>query len=172
MQKLSNIINRLIIPVCLLILTSSLETIAGPEQKPGKWGFIDPSGKLIIPHQFEEVLPFRDGIAPVRLNQKWGLIDKSGKTILKCEWERCFAEKKQNAAIVVKKGKHGVISLSGKMLIEPKFDSIYLSKNGKNWICREAIKKTDDRSEDADCYTVFTSDGKALSTKVGVEDGT
>jgi WG containing repeat len=46
-----------------------------------KWGFIDKSGKLVIPAQFDNVDYFREGFAKVEINNKWAYIDKSGKII-------------------------------------------------------------------------------------------
>ncbi|MBL8222676.1 MAG: WG repeat-containing protein [Bryobacterales bacterium] len=50
----------------------------------GKWGFIDATGKIIIPPQFDEVKPFSSGVAAVWSQQKkkFGLIDRTGALIV------------------------------------------------------------------------------------------
>lgn len=48
----------------------------------GRWGFIDPTGRLVIPALYETVHGYSDDVAPVQLNDKWGFIDKVGTTIL------------------------------------------------------------------------------------------
>lgn len=44
------------------------------EKSKKKYGFIDKTGKEIIPPQFEEVTSFSEGLAWVKLNGKWGII--------------------------------------------------------------------------------------------------
>lgn len=57
-----------------------------------KFGFIDSTGKHVIPCQFDEVSPFKNGMARVGkvIGGKLlgGYIDKTGKTILPLEYER------------------------------------------------------------------------------------
>jgi hypothetical protein len=51
----------------------------------GKWGFIDRTGKLIIPAQFDEVYydaQFSEGMCGVRVDKKWGYIDHSGNWVI------------------------------------------------------------------------------------------
>lgn len=48
-----------------------------------KWGFADGSGRLVIDFQFDEVTPFKNGIAEVLVDGKIGYIDETGKYI----WE-------------------------------------------------------------------------------------
>ena len=47
-----------------------------------KWGFIDKTGKEVIPVKFEEARDFKDGLARVKLKGKWGMIDKLGRIII------------------------------------------------------------------------------------------
>lgn len=47
-----------------------------------KWGFVDPNGNEVIDCKFNNVGSFKEGLAPVCLNQKWGFIDMTGKTII------------------------------------------------------------------------------------------
>ena len=44
----------------------------------GKWGFIDKSGKVVIPFKYDDALPFSEGFAVVELDGKDGYIDKNG----------------------------------------------------------------------------------------------
>ncbi len=50
--------------------------------KDGKWGFVDTSGKLVIPLQFESPAQFRHGFAAVKKDGKMGIIDKTGKLLV------------------------------------------------------------------------------------------
>jgi WG containing repeat len=48
----------------------------------GKYGFVDTSGKLIIPAQYDEVNNFSCGLARVKKGSAWQFIDRTGRTVL------------------------------------------------------------------------------------------
>ena len=52
------------------------------------WGFIDRTGKVVIPAQYDDAWPFTDkGQAAVYIRQKgWGLIDINGKSVVPCQY--------------------------------------------------------------------------------------
>ncbi len=63
------------------------EGLAGVRDVDGKWGFIDKTGKLVIPCQWKKALFFSEGLAGVQDdNEKWGFIDKTGKVALPFVW--------------------------------------------------------------------------------------
>ena len=63
------------------------EGLAGVKDADGKWGFIDKTGKLVIPCQWKKTLFFSEGLAGVQDdNEKWGFIDKTGKVVLPFVW--------------------------------------------------------------------------------------
>jgi hypothetical protein len=70
-----------------------------PDQK---WGFIDRSGKLVVPCQHFAVKRFSNGLAPVCVNAPWGLTES--------RW--------------------GYINRKGEMLIEPQFDDAWPFSEG------------------------------------------
>ena len=51
----------------------------------GKWGFVDKSGKFVIPlGDYKWVKPFQNGLSRVGFpGDGWGYIDQKGKTIWK-----------------------------------------------------------------------------------------
>ena len=52
-----------------------------------KFGFIDKTGKVVIPCKWEEAKDFSEGLAPVQYdNGKWGFIDKYGLLTIPCKW--------------------------------------------------------------------------------------
>ena len=63
------------------------EGLACVQDANHKWGFIDKTGKVVIPCQWKYANDFREGMATVEDNNKWGLIDKTGKVISPCQWE-------------------------------------------------------------------------------------
>src|SRR5262249_43054146 len=73
-----------------------------------KWGFIDKTGALVIPCQFDDVamdnyggfedpnychgVPkafrnFSEGLCAVRIGNKWGYIDKTGKVVISPQFD-------------------------------------------------------------------------------------
>jgi hypothetical protein len=54
--------------------------------KNGKWGFADYDGRMVIPHRFDQVGPFEDGLAPAKSAEgKWGFIGHSGQWVLRLD---------------------------------------------------------------------------------------
>ncbi len=52
-----------------------------------RWGHVNLStGQLTVPTQWDEVQPFHEGRAAVRLGQKWGFVDTAGKVIAAPQW--------------------------------------------------------------------------------------
>jgi hypothetical protein len=56
----------------------------------GKHGYIDETGKEVIPFKYDEAEDFSEGIALVRLNDKFGYIDKTGKEIIPLKYDDAF----------------------------------------------------------------------------------
>ena len=52
-----------------------------------KFGWVDKSGKFVIPLQFDATYGFHDGRALVQRGGKWGYIDKSGKYVISPQFE-------------------------------------------------------------------------------------
>ena len=47
-----------------------------------KWGYIDKSGKIVIPPQFESAEPFSEGVAAINQCDEGFFVDKTGKKIV------------------------------------------------------------------------------------------
>ena len=47
-----------------------------------KWGFIDKTGKMVIPHQYLTVDKFAEGLAAVNNCDEWFFLDKTGKKVV------------------------------------------------------------------------------------------
>ncbi len=94
-----------------------------------KRGFIDRTGKLVIPAKFDDAGDFREGLAPVRVDTRdgkpgrWGYIDKAGKWVLEPRFDR--AESFSQGRAWTKTGqKAAFIDRTGKVLftlIDPGF---------------------------------------------------
>ncbi|WP_414545922.1 WG repeat-containing protein [Nostoc sp. CCY0012] len=61
--------------------SSFSEGLAGVKLN-GKWGFINQSGTLVIPYQYDRVQQFSGGVATVQANGLWGVINPEGKWII------------------------------------------------------------------------------------------
>jgi len=63
------------------------EGLAGVKVLGQGWGFIDKTGAMVIPPQFESALGFREGLAPVVIDDKWGFIDKNGMLVIENQFD-------------------------------------------------------------------------------------
>jgi WG containing repeat len=105
-------------------------------QKDGKWGYIDKSGKEIVPCKYDYIGDFLDGVAPVKINRKSGFVDIFGKEVIACKYD--FIGKFYDVDVFDSSvGKHvtvmakvrigkrwGYIDKRGKEIIPIKFDYI------------------------------------------------
>ena len=82
------------------------------------WGFIDSSGTIIIPLQYNDAGEFSEGMAVVKTDKnKWGYINPSGKFIIEEKYEQ--AQNFVNGeAVVVYKDETILINNRGKKLKE------------------------------------------------------
>lgn len=63
------------------------EGLAWVVDNNGKCGYIDKTGRLVIPCQWKGAGNFFDGLAAVEdANGKYGFIDKTGKLVIPCKW--------------------------------------------------------------------------------------
>ena len=93
-----------------------------------KYGFIDRTGKLVIPLELTHPCNYwgdqfyfkKEGLALTQVGEQWGYVDKSGKVVFKFDNAGPFSE---GLAHVQIGGKFGYIDPSGKMVIEPQFEA-------------------------------------------------
>ena len=89
--------------------------LLAPVKKDGKWGYIDQTGKQVIPCTWDRTLGFTEGLAAVRKDNKWGYIDKNGNVIIPIQWN--FARKfSEGYAAVEGDGFCGFIDKKGKLI--------------------------------------------------------
>jgi WG containing repeat len=63
------------------------EGLAMTALSENEWGFIDLTGDIVIPFEFEAVTPFREGLAAFQKGEKWGFIDRTGKVVIKPQFD-------------------------------------------------------------------------------------
>lgn len=57
-------------------------TTLEPRQQDGKWGFVDDNNVTMITYSFNEVRPFSEGLAGVRIDGEWGFINLGGELVI------------------------------------------------------------------------------------------
>ena len=96
------------------------EGFAGVELN-GKYGFIDKTGREVIPCKYDYVWDFEEGLAGVELNGSWGVIDKTGREICPCKYDD-VGDFNEGFARVILNNKYGFIDKSGREVIPCKYD--------------------------------------------------
>lgn len=90
---------------------------------PSKYGYIDHSGKWVIPRAFAATDDFHEGLAAVTgHNGTWGYIDKSGQFVIPPRFEAA-SEFSEDLAAVRIDGRWGWIDKHGEMVIPPSFEA-------------------------------------------------
>jgi len=97
-----------------------------PIHVTGKAGYIDHSGKIVIPLKFDEAWPFSEDLAPVCVNGDWGYIFRNGSFAIKRQFFEAgdFKGGRAHVGIFWKGrkiiestvGEYGYIDVSGRIL--------------------------------------------------------
>ena len=87
----------------------------------GKYGYIDKTGALLIPVQYESAFDFCEGIALVMQDGKYGYIDKAGNYVIPAQYADAW-NFSEGLAKVKLSGKWGYIDKSGTLVIAEQFD--------------------------------------------------
>ena len=67
----------------MIIIHISILLITGCASNIVKHGYIDTTGNYIVEPVYDEINPFSEGLAAVKIKDKWGFIDTEGKVIIK-----------------------------------------------------------------------------------------
>ncbi|MDO5769410.1 MAG: WG repeat-containing protein [Psychrobacter sp.] len=57
-------------------------TMLYPHQQDGRWGFVDDKKVTMITYSFDEVMPFSEGLAGVRVANNWGFVNLGGELVI------------------------------------------------------------------------------------------
>jgi hypothetical protein len=78
------------------------------------------SRKEVIPRRYERAMPFREGLAAVRIDGRFGYIDENGEIVIEPAFDLAGAFDQGLAEVLV--GKHtGVINRKGEVVVAPRF---------------------------------------------------
>lgn len=90
-----------------------------------KWGYVNPTGDMVIAPNFDRADSFEDGLAIIKMGQKFGMIDKDGNYIVEPKEITNCSTRFENGYLRVKTyDGWGVINKSGEWVIKPQFDYI------------------------------------------------
>lgn len=105
--------------------------------KNNKRGFIDKTGKIVIPFEYDGVYNFSDGLAWVSKNGQKSFINKSGKVVIPLQNEDSdsFSD---GFARVFREGKYcSFIDTSGKIALNLPFDYALSFSEGLAWVKKD-----------------------------------
>lgn len=118
------------------------------------WGYVDPTGKMVIEPKFAEAGTFCEGLAPVGIDSPngefHGYIDTSGKMAIEAQFEQTDSFSEGLAAVrIPDKGplvdkygadnarKWGFIDKTGKFVIDPQYESADGFSEGLASVCMD-----------------------------------
>jgi len=154
-------------------VTAFSEGLVGVRNGPS-YGYIDTTGKLVIPYIYDRVSEFYEGKALVVKEGKPKIIDKNGNEIIDLNYD--WAENlEDDMAIVVKDNKAGMIDMSGKEIVPCIYEDmkiikdnfIIVKKDGKYGVLKNGIEVISCIYENIDVYggydeCITTDDGKYI----------
>lgn len=86
-----------------------------------KYGFVDTTGKIVVPHKYDILYPHEEGLAPTYFESKFGFIDTMGFTVIPFEYSTALPFK-NGKAIVSKNFRYGVINKENDFVIPIKYN--------------------------------------------------
>jgi hypothetical protein len=104
-----------------------------PVEKDSQWGFIDRTGKIVIPLQFDSANDFHEGLALVTVKGRSLFIDDTGRVVISPQFDIVheFSEgmaavnigetRIPNLGLISKPGKWGYIDKRGKIILPLRF---------------------------------------------------
>lgn len=95
----------------------------------GKWGYIDKTGDLVIPCQYDDCGYFADDIAKTRLNNKWGYINAKNEVVIPFAYDAAFGAG-SGLASVGKGGKFGLVDYNNHIVVPFEYDDISSFEGG------------------------------------------
>ena len=109
-------------------------------RRKGRFGYIDKSGREVIPCKYDDACSFLEGLALVKVGDKWGFIDKTGREVIPCKYDDAWPHFHEGLAVVKVGGKCGYIDRTGREVMPCKYDyakrfheGLALVKAGNTW---------------------------------------
>lgn len=105
------------------------EGLAAVKNQKGKIGFIDKTGQLVIPCDYDERAYFCDGLCGVKKDGKWGYIDQAGNAVIPFMYDNAYGSG-NGLASVVKDGKCGLVDYKNNIVVPLEYDDISSYEDG------------------------------------------
>lgn len=91
-------------------------------RKDGFYGFLNETTGKVIDAVYDDVQPFNNGIAPVRIRKRWFYIDTEGRKIIDATGYDCAGAFHDDRALVSKGRKWGYIDQAGQAVVPPRYE--------------------------------------------------
>jgi len=98
-----------------------------------KYGFVDVTGKVVIPLIYESCGGFAEGLSSVSKGEKYGFIDKTGKEVIPLTYDYCFDFNDGIAKVKsggYDDGKYGFVDKTGKVVIPIVYKNVSEFRDG------------------------------------------
>ncbi len=92
------------------------EGLADVVNNAGLTGYIDKTGREVIPCQYKEGYSFSDGLAPVKIDQKYGYIDRTGTLVIPATFDNAFNFSDGYAVVMLNDKKYVYIDKRGAII--------------------------------------------------------
>jgi hypothetical protein len=93
-------------------------------------GFIDASGKVVIPPIYDRAHPFRNSRAAVLLGEKWGAIDEAGDLVIPPRFSGPLVFTEGLAKFTLPGDRRGVVDLAGEVVVPARYRFVSYFSNG------------------------------------------
>jgi hypothetical protein len=105
-------------------------------KKGGKFGYIDPKGKVVIDYVLEDGQSFYEpGIAGAKTGGRWGVINNRGGWLIKAEYESVSISPEMNLIVAKKGEKYSVFRKNGSLAYQDLFEDYRFSVEDKKlWV--------------------------------------
>ena len=139
-------------------------------------GFVDKTGRMVVPYQYKDVRGFSDGLAAVaNADLLYGYLDKTGKEVIPCQYQAVEAFSGGVAAVENADHLWGVIDQTGKTVVSCRYKTVGPFREGAAFATdgsgKTTILKVDDQPSAPGFTDVKDTDYFAAPVKWAVEKG-
>lgn len=116
------------------------EGLAAVCDENGGFGFIDKTGKLVIPCIYESFSGSfsEDGVCAIQKDGKWGYIDRDNNVVIPLEYDDAYGAG-DGLAAVVKDGKCGMVDYGNNMIVPLEYDDISSCEEGVAYAVKDGV---------------------------------
>jgi len=116
-EKMKRVVTVMIFTIMAVNIYSYGQELRPVKGLNKKWGFVDETGKAVIPFMYEAAQEFSEGLAAVKLNERWGFIDETGKVIIRLIYFDAGDFSEGLAPVATINYKYGFIDKTGRVII-------------------------------------------------------